>query len=296
MIRKIFIIFIIILITLPTQLLQVAAVTVGDTVNINRHHWGFYSVQFNKNGKWTYITYNRVTYTDENGIERIAYCVEPELPGPGWVGEGIEDYNVLLTKTLSDVKLWRVYINGYPYKTPAQMGCEAADDAYLATKEAAYWVLDNKPLDEIRTYFRPGQTVIEDQDLAETKRRGQKVIDAIYNLVYEAYYGTQTPANSDIITINKVGSFSQDSNSNYYSQTYKPTASVDMSTYVVSAIEDFPAGSYVANTSGTAQTTFKSGESFKIMVPKQILQKILLEQFIYLENVKHILYIMQKVP
>lgn len=274
MIRKIFIILLIILITLPTQLLQVVAVSIGDTVNIERHHWGFYSIQFQKdNGSWSYVTYNRVTYTDENGVERIAYCVEPELPGPGWVGEGIEDYDVLLTKTLSNVKLWRVYINGYPYKTPAQMGCEAADDAYLATKQAAYWVLKNKPLDQIRSYFRPGQTVIENQNLAETKRRGQKVIDAIYNMVDAAYNGTQTPIDSDVITINKVGSFAQDSNSNYYSQTYKPTSSVDMSKFTVRSIEGFPSGSYVANTSGTAQTTFNSGESFKVMVPKANITK-----------------------
>ena len=275
MLRKIFIIFLIILITLPTQLFQVIAVTYGDKVNIERHHWGFYSIQFQKdNGSWSYVTYNRVTYTDENGIERIAYCVEPELPGPGWVGEGIENYDVLLTETLSNVKLWRVYINGYPYKTPEQMGCETADDAYLATKQAAYWVLKNKPLDQIKTYFRPGQSVIENQNLAETKRRGQKVINAIYDMVNAAYNGTQTPANSDVITISKVGSFAQDSsNSNYYSQTYKPTASVDMSTYTVRSIENFPSGSFVASTNGTAKTTFNSGESFKIMVPKSNITK-----------------------
>jgi len=275
MLRKIFIIFLIILLTLPTQLFQVIAVTYGDKVNIERHHWGFYSIQFQKdNGSWSYVTYNRVTYTDENGIERVAYCVEPELPGPGWVGEGIENYDVLLTETLSNVKLWRVYINGYPYKTPEQMGCETADDAYLATKQAAYWVLKNKPLDQIKTYFRPGQSVIENQNLAETKRRGQKVINAIYDMVNAAYNGTQTPANSDVITISKVGSFAQDSsNSNYYSQTYKPTASVDMSTYTVRSIENFPSGSFVASTNGTAKTTFNSGESFKIMVPKSNITK-----------------------
>jgi hypothetical protein len=266
--KKILLAILIVLIAIPTQFLQVLAVSIGDSESLERGDLGFYSVQYNNNGKWMYITYNIVHYKDENGVQRIAYCVDPELDGIGWTSGGVSGYDVDLTELLSNVQMWRVYINGYPYKTPEQMGCETADDAYLATKQAGYWVLKNKPLSEIRSYFRAGQTVINNENLEDIQRRGQKVIDAIYNLVNEAYNGTQTPAHSNIISVNTVGDFKQDSNEDYYSQTYKPTSSVSMASYTIRGIENFPSGSYIANLNGNAQTSFSAGESFKVMVPK----------------------------
>ena len=114
--------------------------------------------------------------------------------------DGLDGYHANLTEALSDVKLWRVYRYGYPYSTPEQLGVETEEDAYLATKQAGYWVLRGRSLEQLNGYFRAGQTAIAGQKLSDIKRRGQKVVDAIYNLVYKAYNSTETPANSNIIT------------------------------------------------------------------------------------------------
>ena len=53
--------------------------------------------------------------------------------------DGVEDigsYQVDLTKILDDERLYRVIINGYPYKTPSQLGVADKYDAYMATKQA----------------------------------------------------------------------------------------------------------------------------------------------------------------
>ena len=44
--------------------------------------------------------------------------------------------NTLTNNKIEDEGLWRTIINGYPYKTPSQLGVANADDAYVATKLA----------------------------------------------------------------------------------------------------------------------------------------------------------------
>lgn len=182
--------------------------------------------------------------------------------------DGLDGYHVNLKEALSDVKLWRVYRYGYPYSTPEQLGVETEEDAYLATKQAGYWVLRGRTLEQLDGYFRAGQTAIAGQNLSDIKRRGQKVVDAIYNLVYKAYNSTETPANSNIIQINKSGDFVLDANQEYYSQIYSVTSATTMHSYSITNFSGFPSGSYTADLNGNSKTTFSAGEKFKVMIPK----------------------------
>ena len=68
--------------------------------------------------------------------------------------DGLDGYHVNLQEALSDVKLWRVYRYGYPYSTPEQLGVETEEDAYLATKQAGYWVLRGRSLEQLDGYFK----------------------------------------------------------------------------------------------------------------------------------------------
>lgn len=181
---------------------------------------------------------------------------------------GLDGYNVTLTEALSNLNMWRVYRYGYPYSTPEQLGVETEEDAYLATKQAGYWALRGRSLEQLKGYFRAGQTAIAGQNLAETQRRGQKVVDCIYRLVERAYTSNETPADSNVIQINKSGDFVLDTNNNYYSQTYTVTSSTDMQGYSVTKIDGFPSGSYTADLKGNAKTSFSVGEKFKVMIPK----------------------------
>lgn len=270
LLKKVLVILLIIMCVLPTQLIQVLAVNKGDSVYLQRGDLSFYCLQYwnaSKNA-WYYIICNTVWYVDTDGSKRIAYAVEPEKSGIGYV-TGIEGYSADLQKYLEDDRLWRIYKNGYPYVSKEALGTETEDDAYLATKQAAFWIINNKPLDGIYSYFRGGETSIAGQDVNETKRRGQKVVNAIYKLVDIGYNGKQTPKYSGIVSIKASGDFIQDTNSNYYSQKYNVTAETKMSEYNIKSITGFPEGSYVANINGSKQTSFKAGESFKVMVPKK---------------------------
>ena len=44
----------------------------------------------------------------------------------------------------------------------------------LATKQAAYWIIRGYKLEDINTYFRPGDTPINGQKLEDIQRRGKK--------------------------------------------------------------------------------------------------------------------------
>lgn len=269
-IKNIIIITFILILILPVNTINVFATGIGDSPYLEKGNLGFYSIQYcsKSSGNWYYITYSRTYYKDENGIKRIAYCVDPDLNGIGWIEGESDGYHVDLNKALSDARLWRVYRNGYPYVTPSELGVETEDDAYLATKQAGYWIIRGYKLEDIRTYFRPGETEINGQRLEDIQRRGKKVIDAIYHLVDLGYNGKETPKYNNLIKINKSGSFSEDENKDYYSQKYTVTSETVMSSYQIKSISGFPDGSYVANLNGNKQTTFDKGKQFKIMVPK----------------------------
>lgn len=274
-INKILIILLVIMMVLPMQIFQTLATGIGDSPYLEKGDLGFYSIQYQSksSGNWYYITYSRTWYTDEQGIRRIAYCVNPDLSGIGWVEGEVDGYHVDLKNALSDDKLWRVYRHGYPYVTPEELGVETEDDAYLATKQAGYWIIRGYSLEDIHTYFRPGETEINGQSLNDIQRRGKKVIDAIYHLVDLGYNGKETPKYNNIVKINKDGNFIQDENSEYYSQKYTVTSSTSMSGYTIKNITNFPEGSYIADLNGNGKTTFSAGEKFKVMIPKKAINE-----------------------
>ena len=270
-ISKIIVIMCVLITILPMQMFQALATGIGDSPYLERGDLGFYTIQYQSktSGNWYYITYSRTWYTDEQGIRRIAYCVDPDLNGIGWVEGEVSGYHVDLNEALSDNRVWRVYRHGYPYVSASDLGVETEDDAYLATKQAAYWIIRGYSLEDIHTYFRPGETSINGQNLEDIQRRGKKVIDAIYHLVNLGYNGTETQAYNGLIKVNKNGEFTQDNNQEYYSQKYSVTSSTSMSGYTVKSITDLPSGSYIADLNGNEKAVFSSGEKFKVMIPKK---------------------------
>ena len=64
------------------------------------------------------IVFNYVVYS-KDGIEYPAYCLNKDLDGV----TGSSSYSVTTQELLSNVKVWRAIINGYPYKTATELGC-----------------------------------------------------------------------------------------------------------------------------------------------------------------------------
>ena len=63
----------------------------------------------------------------------------------------VDPYYVNITQLMDDVRIWRTAINGYPYKTPSELGVVDKYDAFLATKQAIYCILYGT---EPETYFQ----------------------------------------------------------------------------------------------------------------------------------------------
>lgn len=199
-------------------------------------------------GKWYYVTTTMVGYRDNNGVLHYAYCLNADRNG---VGEE-SAYTVNVTEILSDVQVWRAVTNGFPYKTPAELGVANEQDAFVATKQAIYSVLYNRDVD---SFYRGADA------------RGNQIVNAIRTIVNKARTGTETPVVNSIIETNKIGDFKADGNT-YYSQEYSVSSNVDVSNYNITSISNFPEGSYVADLNGNAKTSFSGGEHFKVMIPK----------------------------
>ena len=216
-----------------------------------------YHLQYWKetDGIWSYIVTTMVGYRI-NGNLHYAYCLQREKKGVG--GEQGE-YNVNVTDILKDEKIWRTIINGFPYKSPSELGVFDEKDAFVATKQAIYSVIYGWDVD---THFRG------------TDERGRQIFNAIKNIVNKARNGTEKPSQSTVLTIKQVGELKKENNE-YYSQEYSVNSSVDMENYIITNLENFPKGTIVTNKNNQSQTEFSSGQNFKILIPtKQILENI----------------------
>lgn len=265
---KLLILIQIIMLIFPTICSIASTVNVGDILYVERGELGFYTIQYwsTYSNAWRYITYSRTYYTDNEGQKRIAYCMDPEADGVGWLPDEYEGYDTEVKYKLQDERIWRILKHGYPNVLPEELGVIADDDAYLATKQAIYWVKREWPLEDIYKKFQVGETQINGQDLEETQYRAGKVIDAIYKLVDIAYnHHDETISEPQIVMISD---FKQDENDKYYSREYKVTNSSINTKINFDNIENVPEYAFIADKDGIAKNEFKQGEIFKIMVPK----------------------------
>ena len=269
---KIISLIIAVAILLQNAIVIASVIEIGDSSLIKRGELGFYTVQYWNELKqqWMYITYSRTYYIDKDGSQRIAYCVDPELDGVGWLPGEVEEYGVTISNKITSLRLWSVYKNGYPFVSYQSLGVETEDDAYLATKQAAYFIIRNWPLSKVYNYFRAGETEINGQNLEEIHRRGQKVVDAIYKLVDIAYNGNEK---MPVVSIGSIGSSKQDENEKYYSQEYELKNINAEQVLTIKQIENAPEGTYIADINGNPKTVFKEGETLKVMVPKNNIDK-----------------------
>lgn len=269
---KIISLVIIIAMVLQNAVALANVIEIGEKSLIKRGDLGFYTIQYWNEAKerWMYITYSRTYYQDKNGNNRVAYCVDPELDGVGWLPGEVEQYEATISNKITNKELWNVYKNGYPYVSYQQLGVETEDDAYLATKQAAYFVLRKWPLEKVYDYFRGGQDPINEQNLEDINRRGRKVVDAIYNLVNIAYNNSQ---NMPVVSIKQSGGLVEEKDGKNYSSSYileKTSGDISMK---VKSIEGAPQGTYVADKNGQQKESFNGGEQLKIMIPKDQIKK-----------------------
>ena len=198
-----------------------------------------------KNGtvvKTSFIVYSK------DGKEYPAYCLDKSKPGVGEVG----GYNVSINSTISNVMVWKTITNGYPYKTPAELGCANNEEAFMATKMAVYTALYDYQM----------------SDFEGIGDAGYRVINAINNIVSAARNSSSTKISSDLKLTSDSNLFELDSiNSKYISQTFKVTANGPMQNYKINLSGNIPEGTIITDINNNQKNEFTSKEKFKILLP-----------------------------
>ena len=105
-------------------------------------------------GEVVYFNYDNigigveVTVYKKDGVEYPAYCINKGRPG---VTEE-HGYTVSINRLLTNNKIWKAIVNGYPFKTPQELGCNNMQEAYAATKMAVYDAMYNYDLDKFTVH------------------------------------------------------------------------------------------------------------------------------------------------
>lgn len=251
--KKRIITFFIILMTLANTLMPVAqAAQIITKANlINDHKINTHLLYYNdKKDQWRNIQCGYICYSFE-GEKYPAYCIIPNTNGVDEEGA----YTVTVDKLVNNTLIYNILINGYPYKTPSQLGVENADDAYVATKLALKNALLNR---DVTGFYKAAD------------EEGEKILKAMFEIIEKGKNGNKLNKDATI-SINSKGEFVE--NENYYYQEFIVTADANISEYSIDSIENFPSGSYIADTNGNKKEKFLAGEKFRVMIPKNKLNE-----------------------
>lgn len=191
------------------------------------------------------------TVFEDEEIKNPAYCLNPEYNGVG--SDGILEYNVNVDNKLEDESVWKVLINGYPYKTLEELGVENEKEAYTATQFAVYTILHNRNPEDYTPI-----------DSSAGKR------------TYQAYLKIVNWAKESIESVNKDVEINivSDSNEwmidsedgNYLSKTYNLNTKVKSGSYKISFSGNLPKSLKLIDIEGNEKNKFELGEKFKIII------------------------------
>lgn len=191
----------------------------------------------------TYIVYNK------DGVNYPAYCLDVTLPG----AEG-GSYNVNGSSKLQNVNVWRAIINGYPYKSLGELGAANEQEAFTATKQAVYTLLEGRDT----SLYGPVDS--------ESGRRTHQIY---LNIVNNARNSNETIVNniSTKITPNSEEWKVDSLNNKYVSKTYTVNSSFSKGIYKVELSGAVPDKTLITDLKNNSKNNFSIGEQFKILLP-----------------------------
>ena len=188
----------------------------------------------------------------KDGVEYPAYCINKGRPG---VTEEHE-YSVSINKLVTNNKIWKAIVNGYPFKTPQELGCNTEIEAFTATKLAIYDMLYDYDMSKFNICANNGQIVLNAMRQIREKARNSNESKKIATIKIIA-----ETENWQIDNLDK----------NCISKTYRVDASAANEEYTISIANNNIAK--VVDESNVEKTTFKSKEKFKIMLPIKQLEE-----------------------
>lgn len=193
-----------------------------------------------------------LAYT-KDGVEHPVYCLNLELEG---ATENFS-YNVNIDNEITNMEIWRTIINGYPYKTPKELGCETKEEAYLATRQAVYCAVYGR---DPNSYFSGGA--------------GDRTLNALKHIVNVARTSKETKPSSTLKINASNSAWKVDNiNSNFVSKEFTVTAAAGISSYKIEVLGDLIEEMKITDLENTPKTEFKGKEKFKILIPIKNIEK-----------------------
>ena len=169
-----------------------------------------------------------------------------------------------MSQIANNQMVWRVLLNGFPYKTPAEMGVPDERSAFAVTKQAVYAVLDGR----------------DTSRYSGVDEIGNQMADAVRRLVDIGRNGTQT-YQDPVINVSTISPAGVDNiDSKYISQTFNVSSEVNMKDINV-ILDTFsaPTGTKVTDINNNERTNFDKGENFKVLVPRENIKDEITVQF-----------------
>ena len=194
-----------------------------------------------------------IVYKAEDGKEYPAFCANPNKGGVE--NFAAKNYDVDVDRLDKDPHVWGAITNGYPYKTPAELGVKNAYEAYYITKMAV-WAIVHDNYSNLNDWKANGSQ----------NNHVEKAMKALVakGRANTAVYPTWLAVNPKSTTVSV-----DEKDSNYISQTYTLKSNVDIKSYRVVIDGNVPAGAKVTDVSNKEKTEFAGSEpTFKVLIPK----------------------------
>ncbi len=192
----------------------------------------------------------------KNGVEYPVYCLNKGK-------RGVEEefrYTVDINQMLSNQKIWRAITNGYPFKTPAELGCNNVEEAYAATKMAVYDAMYNYDLSKFTTH----------KDIDSNKR----TVQAIKKIITNARNSTETKIAATLTIKPEQNIWTVDQkDKQYVSKTYSVQASAVNKKYTISLTNTTDTRIKITDINNIEKTEFTTNEKFKVLIPIVDLEK-----------------------
>ena len=184
---------------------------------------------------------------EKDGKEYPAYCMNRELAGLELGPQDVE-----IDGLVNNVMVYRAIINGYPYKSISELGCESEDEAYLATKQAVYCMILDR---DLSGYQAIGES-------------GERTLNALTKIVNAARSSSIVKPSSEL-KIEQIDSLWKidEIDNKYMSQVFKVKANASIDKYKVELSNSELEGIKVTDENNIEKNEFKKSEKFKILIP-----------------------------
>ena len=175
-------------------------------------------------------------YINNAGEKMPAYCVDPTAAGPGEVAS--KKYSVSIAGANMDVYAVGCILEGYPYKSPAELGVSTVKEAYAATKAAIWCGLGNSPYQNINAWAS----------------NNPKVLDAMKGIIDRAKEHTEIKL--ALYSIKKITEPTD--TGTHITQTFEPEANYPIIDFIPELTGTYPSGT----------TVTKNGKTYTVSIPK----------------------------